>query len=238
MNAKKNSRQDLEKRRGTVFAIGLLAAGSFTLAAFTYVSPVEKLEQTISANEARVEVYIQDAEEEEKEVEVIETKTADIVETEESTTTLTAEVTEDIKKIESSNEKVKADVTVKGLNIKKGDRDKIVIETKKVEAQIIDIPDIEAEYIGGFSEMTTFIHGNLKYPDISIELGEEGRVYVEFLVQKDGEVTDVKIAKGTYNNLNREATRIVRSFPKWKPGEKDGRKVVTRVRVPITFTLQ
>jgi len=183
-------------------------------------------------------VYIQDAEEEEKEVEVIETKTADIVETEESTTTLTAEVTEDIKKIESSNEKVKADVTVKGLNIKKGDRDKIVIETKKVEAQIIDIPDIEAEYIGGFSEMTTFIHGNLKYPDISIELGEEGRVYVEFLVQKDGEVTDVKIAKGTYNNLNREATRIVRSFPKWKPGEKDGRKVVTRVRVPITFTLQ
>ena len=99
MNAKKNSRQDLEKRRGTVFAIGLLAAGSFTLAAFTYVSPVEKLEQTISANEARVEVYIQDAEEEEKEVEVIETKTADIVETEESTTTLTAEVTEDIKKV-------------------------------------------------------------------------------------------------------------------------------------------
>lgn len=238
MKAKKNSRQDLEKRRGTVFAIGLLAAGSFTLAAFTYVSPVERLEQTISANEASVEVYVQDTEEKEPEVKVVETKPVEVDEPEVSTTTMTSEVNENMKKVESSDKKVEADVTLKGLNIKKGDRDKIVIKTKKVEAEVIEMPDVEAEFIGGFGEMTTFIHGNLKYPEISIELEEEGRVYVEFLVQKDGEVTDVKIAKGTYTNLNREASRIVRSFPKWKPGEKDGRKVITRVRVPITFTLK
>lgn len=236
MNAKKNPKQDLERKRGTVFTIGLLAAGSFTLAAFTYVSPVESAEAEIVSNNSTVEYYVESTKQEEPEIIKPETPTDNQTQ-QESTTTLISEVSEDIIVTESSDEVVKSDAAINGLTIKHGDFN-IIIEKKEVEAEFIEIPDIDAEFMNGYMEMVRYIQGNIEYPEDAIALGIEGKVHVEFVVQKDGTITNVKIAKGVHRSLDREAARIVRSFPKWIPAEHAGRIVASRVIVPIDFKLK
>ena len=236
MNAKKNPRQDLDRRRGTVFTIGLLAAGSFTLAAFTYVSPVESTEEEIASNNSTVEYFVENTKEEKPEVLKQEPK-VEPQNQQESTTTLISEVTEDISVTESSDEAVKSDVGIEGLTVKHGDFN-ITIEKIEVEAEIIEIPDLDAQFVNGYAEMARYIQNNINYPEEAIALGIEGKVFVEFVVLKDGTVTDVKIANGVHKSLDREAARIVRSFPKWIPAEHSGRIVSSRIVVPIDFKLK
>lgn len=232
---KKNPKHSLEKNRVSVFTIGLLAAGSFTLAAFTYVSPLETEEAKIAAQHADV-TYVAQTEKETPEIEKPAVVKPEEQET--STTTLDATVTEEISVTESKKEKVESGVSVEGLNILKGEFEKIVIGAKEVESEIVPWPDKEAEFYGGEVEMIKFIHSNLLYPEISKITNEQGKVQISFVVEKDGSISNVEVIRGNYKNLNREASRIIRAFPKWKPAQKDGKDVRSRVNIPIIFTLQ
>lgn len=104
--------------------------------------------------------------------------------------------------------------------------------------EIIDFPDVEAEFIGGTSEMMRWIGSNVVYPDISIQLEEQGKVYISFVVEVDGSLSNITIEKGVSKDLDREAKRLARAMPNWKPGEAGGKKVRTRCRLPIIFTLE
>ena len=105
------------------------------------------------------------------------------------------------------------------------------------EEEIIEFPDLEAGFIGGFQAMMKYIQENIKYPQTSIEMNEQGKVYLSFVVEPDGSISNVKVERGVSPDLDREAKRVVRDMPKWKPGETKARKIRSRCRLPINFQL-
>jgi len=237
MIAKKDPRLNLEKHRATVFGIGLLAAGSFTLAAFTYSSPLKVEEDKLAASNSEVVYTVQEEEQPEDIVkETVETPE----QPEQSTTTVLTEVTEEFEESKNSNEMDDANVTSddkKGMI--DGPGDFIVIERKKVKPKPVEFPDREAEYVGGVKEMKKFIFDTQQYPDDAIRRGEFGTAYVRFIVETDGSITGVRASGENLNrSLKREAERIVRSFPNWIPGEVRGKRVRCVVNLPIAFVLE
>lgn len=99
--------------------------------------------------------------------------------------------------------------------------------------------DIQAEFPGGYQEMARFIAKNTKYPQEDIEMGNEGKVYLRFVVGKDGDIEDVRVTRGVEfsEKMNKEAMRVVKSMPKWKPGEINGKAVRSYFDLPVNFKL-
>ena len=110
-------------------------------------------------------------------------------------------------------------------------------KVEKVVAPVVEFPDVEAQFPGGPAEMMKWIQKNVEYPQTSIEMNEQGRVFLSFVVEADGSITNVKVERGISSDLDREAKRVVRSMPNWIPGENNGRKVRVRCRTPINFQL-
>ena len=103
--------------------------------------------------------------------------------------------------------------------------------------EVIEFPDVDAEFPGGTGAMMKFIQENVTYPLKAIEKGIEGKVYLTFIVEQDGSLSNIKVERGADKNLDREAMRVLHVMPKWKPGEYKGKVVRTRCRIPIVFTL-
>jgi protein TonB len=238
MIAKKNPRYDLERKRIVLFQIGLLTAGSFTLAAFTYKVPDidEGRTNSVAFSEINFEI------EEKREIPKQETPIIKPIELPQPPQTGGASINIDptigqqITLTSNGEKKPDPNVGVGGLNLPFGDLTGGGLV--KIDEEILDIVDIDAEYIGGYVEMMKFILANLDYPDDAIDLGEQGRVFVNFVVEKDGSLSNVKIERGVSDAIDREAVRIVRLMPNWKPGELNYTKVRTRVRLPINFVLK
>jgi TonB family protein len=102
---------------------------------------------------------------------------------------------------------------------------------------IYDIVEVEPSFPGGSDSLIKWMQSNLSYPKLSYESGEQGVVYVKFIVGKDGIIRDVKIAKGVSELLDNEATRVVKAMPKWNPGMQAGKKVSVRYILPILFQI-
>jgi periplasmic protein TonB len=234
MIAKKNSRYDLERKRTALFAMGLLVAGSFTLAAFTYDSPVLSIEKEKREHQHSEITY--QLEETPKD-EVIEKKTQDRHEDQdqsETTVDADAAASDDIAVSDNTDDQVDAKVGSKDIDFKIGDD---FFDVDDLDAEIFDWVDQDAHFVGDRPAMNAFIQNNINYPQQAIELGIQGKVYVSFVVEKDGTITNVQIEKTDDKIFDREAKRIVRSFPQWVPAELKAKKVRTRVRLPIVFTL-
>jgi TonB family protein len=99
-------------------------------------------------------------------------------------------------------------------------------------------PEIMPKFPGGEKALKAFISKNLQYPVSAAQSGIEGRVTVRFIIEKTGEVTDVKVVRGLSNTFDNEAVRVVKMFPKWIPGKQNGRKVSAYYTLPITFRLK
>lgn len=95
----------------------------------------------------------------------------------------------------------------------------------------------EAQFIGGQDAMYEFIGGKLSYPQESIEMNEQGKVYIKFIVEEDGKLTHIEIERGASSNLNAEAYRVTKLLPNWKPADCNGKKIRSRGRLPYSFTL-
>lgn len=83
-----------------------------------------------------------------------------------------------------------------------------------------------------------WVYHYLKYPSSAVRDGIQGRVLVEFIINKDGKVSDVKVIKGVSEELDAEAVRVVAASPKWKPGKVDGQKVSCSMTIPVEFRLE
>lgn len=103
--------------------------------------------------------------------------------------------------------------------------------------EVVDFPDVEAEFCGGARAMQEWIATNVQYPLEAIENNEQGRVYLSFIVETDGSITNVVIHQGVSEALDTEAQRLVEKMPKWTSGELKHKKVRTQCRLPINFTL-
>lgn len=107
--------------------------------------------------------------------------------------------------------------------------------------ELIDIVvDIDAEYPGGTTECYKFISENINYPKSAINENLEGKCYIGFIIDKYGNVSEVKAIKGIDKcpECNEEAIRVIQSMPKWTPGMKDGKYVNSRYVIPINFKLE
>lgn len=102
---------------------------------------------------------------------------------------------------------------------------------------IFDVVEEEPVFSGGEKAMQEFIKGEVTYPEMAIQMGDQGKVYVRFVVEKDGRVTNVSIARGVSPQLDKEAMRVILMMPNWKPGLQRGVPVRTNVVVPIVFKL-
>lgn len=98
----------------------------------------------------------------------------------------------------------------------------------------------EAEFPGGHRGMMEFLQKNMKYPEIAIQAGIEGRVSVRFVVEKDGSIGNVNIQKGVPGcpECDKEAMRVIKMMPKWKPGKNGGKAVRSYYSMPVVFKLK
>ena len=106
------------------------------------------------------------------------------------------------------------------------------------ENKVFDVVEQMPSFPGGPSALMAYLSSHVKYPAVAEENGIQERVTVQFVVEKDGSVTDVKTMKSVDPSLDREAERVVRSMPKWIPGKQNGSAVRVKYFVPVVFRLQ
>lgn len=105
------------------------------------------------------------------------------------------------------------------------------------ETEVFLVVDEQAEFLGGMEAMMKFLGENVKYPVEAQKNGVEGRVICNFVIMKDGTITDVNVVRGVDSLLDAEAVRVIESMPKWKPGKHRGEEVNVRYTLPIYFRL-
>ena len=110
-------------------------------------------------------------------------------------------------------------------------------EEEVAEEEIFQIVEEMPSYPGGAEALYEYLNDNIRYPIVALESGISGRVYVQFVVEKDGSVSDVKVLRGIGGGCDEEAIRVVEKMPKWNPGKQRGRAVRVLYMVPINFTL-
>ena len=113
-----------------------------------------------------------------------------------------------------------------------------VEEEEVVEQEIFQIVEEMPAYPGGDQKLMEFIAKGIKYPQIARETGIQGRVFVGFVVEPDGSVSNVKVLRGIGGGCDEEAMRVVKSMPKWKPGKQRGKAVRVSYMLPVNFKLQ
>lgn len=103
--------------------------------------------------------------------------------------------------------------------------------------EIFTIVEQKPEPVIGYDEYYRYIVNNLKYPPVSRRMGLEGKVFVQFIVDKEGNIMNPEVVKGIYFDIDAEAVRVIKEGPKWNPGKQRGRAVKVRIILPINFTL-
>ena len=145
------------------------------------------------------------------------------------------EIVEDDADVEESTieatDDIKAAVEVKYTAVE-------VEEEEVEEQQIFQVVEEMPEFPGGMGECMKWLGKNIKYPTISQENGVQGRVIVQFVINRDGSIVDAKVVRGVDPYLDKEALRVVNAMPKWNPGKQRGKAVRCQFTLPVQFRLQ
>ncbi len=113
------------------------------------------------------------------------------------------------------------------------------VEEEEEEQTIFVVVETMPEFPGGQQALFKYLSENVKYPVIAQENGIQGRVICQFVVNKDGSIVDVNVVRsGGDASLDKEAVRVIKSMPKWKPGKQRGKAVRVKYTVPVNFRLQ
>ena len=95
--------------------------------------------------------------------------------------------------------------------------------------------EVKPEFPNGNDGLVKYLSENIKYPKKALKNGVTGKVFVQFVIDKTGKVTNVVAVRGVDKSLDKEAVRVIKSMPKWKPGMKDGNPVKVKYTIPINF---
>lgn len=220
MEKKKTYKADIDKNRLPVMLTAFLFAGGLTLASFTFKADINN-ENVAFNNGHSSEIVFQ-----------TETKDVKPPEPPEEQQIMTPP-REEIK-IDTINKTKIPDPTIVVL-----DPPDIKVKTGVVNIvpPVVEFPDQEAQFPGGAVALQKWIAENVVYPQTSIDFGDQGRVYLSFVVETDGSISNIKVERGVSDELDGEAKRVTRKMPSWIPGEAKGQKVRTRCRLPIIFEL-
>jgi len=113
----------------------------------------------------------------------------------------------------------------------------IKVKSKEDSNVVFDVVEKMPEFPGGQVAMIDFLSKNINYPLAALEQGVQGRVYVQFVIWKDGSVRDVEVIRGVCQSLDNEAIRVIKMMPNWGPGIQRGVAVNARYTLPIKFKL-
>lgn len=229
MVPKKTEKADLEKRRGLYLEIGLVVVLVAALVAFnvkSYDSETIVVEQRTADDEIEEQI-IQTPPEElppppPPEPEVVTTELNVIENDAETENEMKMDVFDKIEKQEN--------IEIVQVQVEQ--------EEEEVEDEIFQVVEQDPEYPGGVEALYKFIQQNLKYPQLAKENNITGRVFVQFVVEKDGSVSNVKAARDIGGGCGAEAVRVVKSMPKWTPGKQRGKAVRAAYTLPVNFVLQ
>jgi protein TonB len=223
MEIKKSPEADLEKKRGSLLAVGLLFTFAVTLSAFELTS-VTKQEQK---KERTVMAGLDDET-------IIDMPTPPPPVAPPPPPQMLLEI--EVKKDNEVIEEVKVNMETE-VETEKIDFSNVKQEEEVVEEEIFKVVEKMPSYPGGEAEMFKYLQANLKYPPIAKESGIQGKVYIRFLVEKDGSIARVEVLRGVHPSCDEEAMRVVKNMPKWQPGEQRGKPVRVWYTLPVHFKL-
>lgn len=229
MEAKKSPKADLEKRRGLFLEIGLVVILGIALIAFnvrSYDKEVKEVNMRIADDAIDADII---------QTEQQEPPPPPPEEPEQVVTDLTVvendqELTNEVGIINAEDKANKAQEEFHNVVVEE--------EEEEEEEEVFLVVEEDPEFPGGIEALSHFIADNIKYPQLAKENNITGRVYVTFVVEKDGSVGQVKILRDIGGGCGAEAVRVVKSMPKWKPGKQRGKSVRTQFNLPVNFDLQ
>ena len=143
----------------------------------------------------------------------------------------------EVIEVVDNKKEIKEEEIVKVTNV---DEDIVLFEepeAPKVE-EIFTVVEKQPSFPGGEAKLFEYLGKNIKYTEMAKEASIRGKVYIQFVVEKDGSITDVKIIRGLGSGLDEIAKKAVRKMPKWEPGEQRGKPVRVRFVLPVNFTLR
>ena len=229
MEAKKTPKADLEKRRGLYLEIGLVVIMAVVLAAF----------EKKSYDEEQIEVVQRTAMDEVEDV-IIQTQQEELppppppeqpeVVTELNVIEDDAESKNEVDMSSFQRQEEATNIEITPVKIEE--------EEEEAEDEIFQVVENDPEVPGGAEALFKFLAQNIKYPQLARENNITGRVYVTFVVEKDGSVTGVRVLRDIGGGCGQEAVRVVNAMPKWKPGMDKGKPVRVSYMMPFSFKLQ
>jgi protein TonB len=145
------------------------------------------------------------------------------------------QITEEVPTIEEIKQNETAAVEVEGTEVVFEEPvGEVVVDNSD---EIFTVVEQNPEFEGGYAAMVNFIKANMKYPLAARRMGIEGTVHVSLLVNKQGEIDEVKVLRGIHPDCDKEAVRVVQLMPHWKPGKQNGRPVHVRFVLPLKFRM-
>ena len=228
MKLKKSNAVDLENRKHIYIIIGLILSLSFALNLLEWKS-FRKRDVIIETS------FIPQINEEP----ILEIKPIQIpvpVKTVSNEKPSTVKVVKELPKINTIKVKTKTDLLIPIENLmalENLEGDSLVIENVDPPTFVSTMP----KFPGGNPELFDFLNSNIKYPEISIKNNSQGKVIIEFVVEENGEISNIKVLKGVDPFIDAESIRVVNQMPKWIPGKQLDEKVRVRQRLPIKFKL-
>ncbi|MBQ3788451.1 MAG: energy transducer TonB [Bacteroidales bacterium] len=228
MELKKNPKADLEKRRGLYLEIGLVVILAATLVAFE-VKSYDSEEETAFQREV-----IEEVEEQIIQTDIQEPPPPPPPEVPEVTTLIN--VVDDEQEIKNELV-VNAEVTEETKNVEIT-QVKVEEEEEVAEEPIFTVVESEPEFPGGMEALYKYLAQNIKYPQLARENGITGKVYVTFVVEKDGSIANPRILRDIGGGCGAEAIRVVKAMPKWSPGKQRGKAVRVQFNLPVNFNLK
>ena len=228
MEIKKSPKADLESKKLTFTLIGLVVTLFVIWRVFEYKS-YDK--QTIDDLQKTVEVI------EEEMVEITKQEQPKVQPPQPKPQVTQIQVVEDDVEVEDEidiNAEVDQDEVIEEYEFTPPE----IEEEEIVEAEIFKVVEEMPEFPGGSAKLMEYIQKNIKYPMMARESDIQGRVFVSFVVEPDGSISNVGVIRGIGGGCDEEAVRVVNSMPKWKPGKQRGSAVRCSYTVPIIFKLQ
>lgn len=225
MEPKKTEKADLGNKTFLFFNIGLIIALLLSIVAFTWTVEDDTTAKDLTAGATSNEEMLEVPQTQITTPPPPQIQQPQIVEVPDE-----KEIEEDLD-INMDTE-VQEDTKMEQIEIKP-----VVEEEKEDPNQIFLVVEEGAAPIGGLPAFFEYVGKKMKYPAQARRMGVEGKVFVEFVVEKDGSITDVKAIKKIGGGCDEEAERVVAAAPKWKPGKQRGKPVRQKMVLPISFKL-
>ena len=226
MEIKKSPKADLQNKRGLLLEIGLIIALVAVIGAFSY-TPKEYRNEQIETETAPVETEITEI-------------TRQPEKQPEAPKKVEVKVIADILEVVTNDTQIETDITFVDF-----DQEADVIQQVAIEEEVIedDQPFLVAETMPSFQggDLNTFrnwVQQNVKFPQIALENGIQGRVVLTFVIEKDGRLTNIQVLQTPDRSLSEEAIRVLSKSPKWSPGKQRNQVVRVKYTLPVDFRVQ